>query len=212
MELVNDESTLFIRIDSSLDIDPRDIRGGGFLWERPGTWMFADIASVLERVDGAEAADVWRAVGAGEGLAVWLDLLRSSGVVTEEDRTELDGEPVTHLAVASSLGALFAAQGMDVDAMLGALTPGVDLGNASTRVDLYVDDADVLRRIEMTMTEENLAGLLDQPLGSFEYLLHTVQDVTRVGDPDLTVELPSRNGARDITDDFGELLAASVSR
>jgi hypothetical protein len=218
IEMVGDAGTTFIRMPmfgAIASLDPSAVAAYGPIGELGDGWGYVDNArlgellprAVLDGLADAQTVDPEQLAG----------LLRSvEGEVTAVGRTEIRNVAVTHLAGTVTLGDILASDGSSLSDLTGQeldLDAPVleEVLRASVPIDVYVDDEGRLRRFAYTV---DLAPPLNQAIaatgqamavGVFTYGL-TVDLFDY--DAEITVDLPSRDGAVDLTD---WLLSAGVA-
>lgn len=206
MEVISTDTTMYIRAPflAGMATGPAASELGpdfAALGELAEGWGTVDLNSLGDSLGASDIAGISGAQ-TGSSPDQLLDMLREvSDDVTEVGRESVRGVETTHLRAVVSMASMLAAQGVTADDM------GIDLAafDVSLPFDVFIDDDGRVRRVEMTLSLAELAGLVpDEPLpAGTEFEFSTTIDLY---DFESTIDIPLP-AQGEIVGDFTQLFA-----
>ncbi len=202
MEIITDgDALMYLRAPMLASLAAQgQMPGAGELGALGDGWGTVDI-SRSGLLSAEELAELTGAQASASPEAM-MELLREAADITEVGRVDVRGVTTTHLRARVSLRAMIEAQGvdleqfgamLDVDSVLGVVLP----------FEVYVDDDDRVRRVELTMDLASIEDVVGEtaPQGT-EFSYTTSIDMFDFG-ADITITPPPADQiVGDITDVF----------
>jgi hypothetical protein len=220
MEMITDGETLYLRAPFFAAIAQMALDSGA---ARGDLGALADLAALGDEwghVDISEMSPSEIATTAGAQTAdpkVFLDMLAHGTDVRDLGTQTIDGDQVRGLTATVTYEDMIEAQDLDADDVRGqfggAVGPSPDDVDADELLDavfalevpleVWVDDADHVRRITMALDMARAFEGFDEAPDGFEMAVDFSMNFFDYGDESIAIEVPT--STLDVTDEFAEL-------